>query len=150
MNARKERASVLALQATIARCIRRAADATSRENDLDRLESTIERQEKQHRKGGARWGARSRYAPMRVALAHFLCRTVSAGIHDHRCGEGPISSLLGVRDDYVQAAILCSDRAFTDRLVSEVRAAYPDDSPEDMIKRAGDVDYCVSVVRGDA
>lgn len=141
MSARKERARVLALQDTIAGCIMRAADAARRDRDLARLILTIKGQEKEHRAGGVKFGARTRYAPMAAAISHFLCRVVSDGIHVYRCGEAPIATLSGVRPDYVLGALLCSDRAFLDRLVSEVRAKYPDDSPEDMIKRAGSVNY---------
>lgn len=143
------RATLIRLQSQIAWCIDAAADRTGNDRRLASLLDTIERQEREHRAFGRRLvgsHATKGRAPVRAAVNHFLCKVVHEGLSTYRCGEVPIASLKGIRDDYVMGAILCSDRAFVDALVSYVRERFPDEAPTDAIARAAAVDYCEAIV----
>lgn len=145
----RERSRLLTLQSRIAWCIDAAADKTGNDRRLATLLATIERQEKEHRAFGRRLvgsHATKGRAPVRAAVNHFLCKVIHEGLTTYQCGEAPIAALKGIRDDYVMGAILCSDRAFCDALVSIVRETYPDESPTDAIARAAAVDYTQAIV----
>lgn len=138
------RKEMLTLQATVAHCISHAADRTGKDRDLRALTEVIARQEKEHRAFGVRLVGRAATkgrATLRQATDHFVCKVICEGVVKYGCGDARISTLEGVRQDYVMGAIMTSDVRFVTEMWAQLAIAFPGEQPRSVLERAASVDY---------
>lgn len=128
-----ERKALLAECRRIAYCAEIAANAVGYLSyDYRRLRETIARQEREHRAMGRRivgpTATRGR-ASIDATVDFFVARVFADACISHKSGmwrkpgERQIASLVGIREDYVKAAIMASDARFYARFRSELQRA---------------------------
>lgn len=111
------RKETLAMFRRLHSIIRRAADRTSNDRQLDRLEKSIAQEERGHRSFGRRLGCVDRKrASVADAVSYFVVRTVQQG------AVSTIEDLVGAREDYVWGALLAQDRRFAEALEAALGA----------------------------
>jgi hypothetical protein len=139
MNAR-ERREALAWCRAVASAAYHAANASGRDREYAELRDTIVQHERQHRRGSSFFGStRVRGFTLANACDYFVCRTLADGM---RLARGPVSALLGVREDYVRAAILASDVRFVEAFAAELKRREATTTLDTVRARIEAIDYC--------
>lgn len=152
MGTRETRKDVFDTLRKIAFAVSRACEtSTSLDRAYDRLRDTIIANEKEHRAFGVRLvgpdAVKGRFT-MAQAADYFVARTMlDAAKHDPE--NRPISTLCGLREDYVQAALIFADPEFRTRLEKHLTAEFPENEAHSALSYVATIDY-VDLVEGKA
>ena len=134
----KERRLALELVGKVASAATDAANRSGRDSAMRELRACIEEGERGHLR------FKPEGIPTRLGLSQatdlFVCVTLASGRFE-LTSERPIAVLDGVREDYVRGAILMSNGRFRDALWARLAERFPGEDPQDVLRRAGDVDY---------
>ena len=143
----------LEILSTIAHCAERAADHTGHDRALDDLKREIARGERQHRAFVRRLAGHGRAdigARMTVAQAtdYFLAKTLMQGCTPYAEGAevrgflgAPIGALDGVREDFVRAAVLCSNDRFRADFLARLAGRFPGMSERGIWSQVAELEY---------
>lgn len=136
----KARRTALAWLRQLAACASRAADASGCERRYTELRDTIIAQEKDHRRFGRHLVGRiSMRLTIEQAADYFVAKTLADGV---KLGEGPVTRLVGLRADFVQAAILMADERFRAAFEAEIAKVSEISDLPSMLRAAKSLDYC--------
>lgn len=141
----------------IAFAAERASDASGATREFAELQACILRQEKEHRAFGRRLvgadAVKGRFT-LAQAVDYFIARTLADAMGANWYGwERQITALVGLRDDYVRAAILMARAEFREKFWTELSRVFPKPIPSLsdanharlVLKQAASLDYCALV-----
>ena len=142
----RQRREAFDLTGAVASCANRAAGSSGKGRAMQELRDGIAEDERGHLR------FKPEHIPTRVGLSQatdlFVCRVLASGRFE-LTSERPIAVLDGVRVDYVRGAILYSNARFRSEFEAYLRERFPGEEPDDVLKRAGDVDYAELQKGGD-